>query len=925
MSRGLIGWLYGHRAGMRHRMLAWPLALALVLAIHGLSIWLLPRLQFNNSPEVYYLDDSPAVLLRDALRRDFPNDEALTVIFQGTDLYTQDILGRLDRLSGNLQRHPLVDRVTTVTAMEKVAGSAEGFSVERLIDLRRLRGATPEQLQQRVLEDRFAPGAMASRDGSVLAVVIRPRPLSQSAERLELKIAVALAINEAGLRAHYAGDAGPVTIDVAQLDSIFGDSKVFVPLTVVIGLSLLWWVVGRWRPVAIGAVSMSTVILPVIAAIAVSGEPYTMATGILPSLLAAYTLATLLHLYAAVQRAQRAGLSRTGAVDRALSETRKPGAFNVLTTGAGLLSLVLVPIPPIQLFGVAGALGTVLVFLTVFFLVPPFLSHWDKRPWPQRSSGMGRLGRIAPRLALFSMRRPKTMVLAFGLLLAAAFPLTQQVKVESDVLAFFAPDHPVSRHTALIESKLSGVTSLEISLVGEGRDSLQSVARLQAMREFQRWLEALPEVDRTLSMADLVEEMNWAMNGEKPESRAIPRNDRLLRQYLLIYDGEDLYELVDREFRHARIVLNLNVHGATEIGQTIGKIRQRLAAEPLPGLKADIGGYGRLFADQVDLLVSGQVNSFAGAFAQIFLLMALLFRSLGASAICLVPNLAPLYFIFVLMGASGIHLDLATVMIAGVILGITVDDTIHLYHGYRERRHAGTAPLLAIARSFESSGRAVLAITVLLVAQFMLLTTSDFIPTANFGLMTAVGLFAGQLAEMLLLPALLVLKDARRSTPKARRAAARVDAVATEWAPTEIYHRAPAGPPAAAPVSQPEFAPPSPAASAPPQGGAMERRVLVCQGNECMACGAATVWQRLNAEKPRLEEPGLGGRVLLTTTSCLGPCEGAPVVQVYPGGRYFRGPDAVRLVRSVCDHLLPPATQARPAAVPSGPQPEEAS
>ncbi|HSM21370.1 MAG TPA: MMPL family transporter, partial [Rubrivivax sp.] len=665
-----------------------------------------------------------------------------------------------------------------------------------------------------------------------------------------------------------------------------------------------------------------------------------MATGILPSLLAAYTLATLLHLYAAVQRAQRAGLTRTGAVDRALSETRKPGAFNVLTTGAGLLSLTLVPIPPIQVFGVAGAIGTLLVFLTVFFLVPPFLARWDKRPWPQRSSGMGRLGRIAPRLVLFSMRRPKTMVLVFAVLLVAAFPLTQQVKVESDVLAFFPPDHPVSRHTALIESKLSGVTSLEISLVGEGRDSLQSVARLQAMRDLQSWLEALPEVDRTVSMADLVEEMNWAMNGEKPAFRAIPRNDRLLRQYLLVYDGEDLYELVDREFQHARIVLNLNVHGATEIGLTIEKIRQRLAAEPLPGLQADIGGYGRLFADQVDLLVSGQVNSFAGAFVQIFLLMAIMWRSFGAAALCIVPNLAPLYFIFVLMGATGIHLDLATVMIAGVILGITVDDTIHLYHGYRDRRLRGISPLLAIARSFESSGRAVLATTLLLVAQFMLLATSDFIPTANFGLMTAVGLFAGQFAEMLLLPALLVLKDAWRTGPKAKRAAATADTVATEWAPTEIYQRSPAADPLPLPLPQTQtqtqrhiqppshekdFEPPAVVVAVPAQGMAAERRVLVCQGNECMACGAAAVWQRLSAEKQRLEERPGAGRVLLTTTGCLGPCEGAPVVQVYPGGRYFRGPDPVRLVRAVCDHLLPAAADPEPTAAQKRPQPEEAS
>ncbi len=125
------------------------------------------------------------------------------------------------------------------------------------------------------------------------------------------------------------------------------------------------------------------------------------------------------------------------------------------------------------------------------------------------------------------------------------------------------------------------------------------------------------------------------------------------------------------------------------------------------------------------------------------------------------------------MGAAGIYLDLATVMIASVVLDITVDDTIHLYHGYQHRLKAGMSPMFAIARSFESSGRAVLAVSLLLIAQFGLLSFSGFIPTANFGLMTAVGLFSGQLFELLLLPALLLMKDGRKNPLKAPQHATR--------------------------------------------------------------------------------------------------------------------------------------------------------
>ncbi|MDP1648562.1 MAG: MMPL family transporter [Rubrivivax sp.] len=857
----------------------WPLALLIVLAVHVISAWFIPRLQLNNAPDLYYPAGSPAVQLRDELRREFPSDEMLTVVFQGPDLYGRDVLKRLHGVATKLEAHPLVDRVTTVTTLERISGSADGFSVEPLVDVGRLaKAAAPGAARDRVLKDRFAPGLLASRDGSTLAMAVRPKPLAGSSDRLRLQIAVINAVNEAGLGAYYAGDAGPITVDVAQLVSMMQDTRLFVPLTAMLGLALLGWVVGRLRPVVIGAVAMSTVILPVVAAVASTGQPYTMATAILPSLLAAYTLATLMHLYAGVQRAQASGLSRRESVHRALAETLRPGAFNVLTTGAGLLSLVLVPMPPIQVFGIAGAAGTAMVFLTVFVLAPPFLVSWDQRRWPIDASTMGRMGRIASRMAIFSMRRPRLMVGATVALVLACAPLAALVKVETDMLAFFSPTHPVNRHTDIVETKLAGVTSLEISLRADRRDGLQDVATLRAVRQFQNWMEALPEVDRSVSMVDLVEEMHWAMNAERAGFRVLPPNDRLLSQYLLVYDGRDLYELVNRDFQHARIMLNLNVHGATQIGQTIDRIRQQVQDHPLPGLTVDVGGYGRLFADQVDLLVTGQISSFAGAFVQIFLLMAVMWRSLGASAVCLVPNVAPLYFIFALMGATGIHLDMATVMIAGVVLGITVDDTIHLYHGYKERLAKGMQPVLAIARAFQSSGRAVLATSLLLTAQFGLLATSDFIPTANFGLMTAVGLVAGQLAELLLLPALLVLKDGRRRAPVAPATRAPKVLQDDAWAPTRLLPR--------------------------PTGEQGAGSVLVCQGEACKARGAEALWKRLSEEQSHIESRGLGSGALIVQTGCLGCCEKAPVVQVVRRGRYCSGRDQAEIVREVRRHLL---------------------
>jgi hypothetical protein len=745
------------------RMLPPWLALAILLGLQLASLPFLFNIHFNNAGDIYSPPDAPIIQLRESLFKEFPSDEALIALFEGDDLYGPEFLGALDRVAQRLEAHPSVDRVLTVTTIEHIDATDDGFAVSLLVDPDDLTARTPAEWKARVLDDELAPGALVSKDGRAIALVVRPKVLKESLARRDIAIALEAAIHAEKLDAYQTATAGTVAQTVEELRSLWRDSAIFIPLTVVIGLALLWWVVGRVRPMIVGGLAMGAVVGVSVAGIVAVGQPYTPITAMIPTLMAAYTTATLLHLYAAIQRGRIALLSRPQRIARALSETFVPGLFNVLTTGAGLLSLLWVDIPPVQGFGLSGAIGTLMVFLVVFILVPPILLKWDTPRWPRRRSGLAHARRIAAAVAVFSLRNARAVLIGTLVLVLAAIPLAMQLKVESNLIEFFAPGHSISRSTDRVEARLSGVTTMEVVLTGDARDSLKNPATLAQIKALQTWLEQQPEIDRSFSLVDVIEEMNRAFSGDD----ALPTSRQLVEQLLLIYDGKDLYEMVNREFQRSRIALNLNVHGANEIGQVIERIEARLRAQPIPGIHAEMAGFGRLFSDQEDRIVEGQIKSFSSAFLQILLLMALLFRSLRGALICLVPNLAPLFFIFVVMGATGIALDVATVLIAGVILGITVDDTIHLYHGYLHRIQRGVSPVFAIIRSVESSGRAVIAISVILIAQFSLLGLSDFRPTAHFGMLCAVGLFAGQVFELLLMPALLGL---RLRKPKAAKA-----------------------------------------------------------------------------------------------------------------------------------------------------------
>lgn len=737
-----------------------------------LPLWpLATSLNINNAPEVYFPPTDPVVVFEQRLRDQFPQDQVLAALFEGPDLYSAPVVRALHAIDQSLSKHPLVERVLGVTTSDHIAGTEDGFVVEPLVDIKGLDRTSEQQRWARVADDRFAPGMAASKDGSAVALLIRPRRLESSYQRMELELALRAAVRAAGMEDRLTAVAGQVALDVAELRSTVHDTVLFTPLTLAVGLALLWWMFRRLLAVALGLVAIGAVISATVGLLVLWGKPYTLVSSMIPPLMAALTVALLIHLFNALAHASARGLEGPMRVRRALEEVRSPARYTALTTAVGLASLGSSPIQPIMTFGLVSAAGVVVQYLVVIGLLPSLFARWDRRPWPGRQTSMRWLNLAVSGLARIGIRRAGWVVAVTAAALVVGAPQIAKVEAETDIYQFFQDTHPITQSTKRLEEKLSGVTSLEVVFDAEGRDALKDPARLKAIKAFQTWVEKLPQVDRTLSLPDLIEEMHWAFNEEDPAYRVLPEERALISQYLFIYDGRDLYDIVDREFARTRVVLSLNVHGANAISAVAEAIDQYLGKAETPGLRWTVAGLGKLFAHQEDLLIEGQIRSLWVALGLIFVLMLVQWRSLSAALLCMIPNVSPILLVFILMGIFGIWLDMATAMIASVAVGIAVDDTIHVYHGYSRRVAAGSRPVWALARTYRGAGRAVMATTLVLSAQFLLLVSSAFVPTAEFGLLTTTGLVAALLFDLLLLPAMIVLiSRPYRSAPRARGA-----------------------------------------------------------------------------------------------------------------------------------------------------------
>ena len=717
----------------------------------------LPGLNIDNAPGVYFPKDEPAVILDNRLREQFPSDQVYILLFEGPDLYAEEFLQAYHRLAKTLEKNPSVERIYGVTTQDHISGSDDGFIVEPLLNVSELDNSTAAQRAVRASTDRFANSALVASDSSAVSMVVAPVTLDNSLQRLQLQKDVLKAVNEAGLPEYLVAETGFIALDIAELDSMLRDNIIFIPATALIGLLLIWWLYRRWLAVILCAISLSVVVTSMVSLFVLADQPYTLISSILPPLLSALTVAALVHFYNALHYASQRGLTGKHRVDFALHEVHRPALFTALTTAAGMLSLTTSPIPAIRNFGLIAAVGVLFIYLVVFLLLPPVISEWDCAVWKKNGAGLRWMDIVVKRLYRTGIRYPAWTLGIAITLLGAGIPALWDVKVETSLQEFFAPDHPTRRSTDYFESKMSGTGNLNVMFETQETGGLKKPEYLAFIRAFQTWADNLPEVDKSVSAADFIEEMNWGFNAEDPSFRKIPDDSKLISQYLFIYDGEDIFDFIDPEFQLSHVSLSINIHPANEITALMEKIRAYLDKQTPQGLQWEIAGYSRLFADMEELLVKGQISSLWGALVLIFLLMLILWRSVGSAVLCMLPNLSPILLIFIVMGLFGLWLDMATAMIASVAVGIAVDDTIHVYHGYISRIKAGALPIVALTRTFNQAGRAVVTTTLVLSAQFMTLTASLFQPTVHFGFLTSIGLLAALLFDLLLLPAMLIL------------------------------------------------------------------------------------------------------------------------------------------------------------------------
>jgi predicted RND superfamily exporter protein len=733
---------------------------------------LLPNTNFtdlDNDISAWISKDNPVYQTYERFRREFGGGRSLIIALKSDHLFTPASLEFIRSVTRDIERIEHVQRVQSLATANIVralppsaADEGGGIEVQPLLeDVETAAGA--DAARQRALDDHLLRGDLVSEDGTVTAIVV-----TFDEDRIdEVRGAVVDKVHHAvdsrlpsGMEAFYNGS---IEISEAYNRVTLQGIRQLTPPILLVTILAVYGMFRSWRVTAVVTISVLVSVVWTMGLYVLMGFKYNVLASMLPALVIVLAIADDVHIVQHFVHELRATGDKRHAFQSSVQHLFAPLLGASATTALGLLSLATSEVHAVRTFGIGAATGVMVDFVMSLVFVPMLLTliEPDTAPPPQERWLVGPMRAVAR----FSIGHARTVVFVALAVAALATAGVSRLRVDTNHINFFAASHPLSRSAVVMDRDLSGIYSFNILLEGPP-ESLKSPDALQRIERLRQQLERLPFVRKVVSVADYVKRVNRELHGGQEAAAIVPASADAIAQELFVFglsdDGRlELERMVASDYSRAQIAVKLASMSSDLVFEQINEA-DRLAAAvfAVSGITPTVTGSGHIFATLDHYIVVSQLSSFATAFVTVFIVIFIVFRSARFGFLAIVANAAPVLAVLGLMGWMDISLNVATVMVASVALGIVDDDTIHFINRYRRERAAGAASASAIEVASVHEGRASLTTALINSLGFGLMMFVDYKPTAWFGGLLALTMAVAFLAEVFVVPAVITMLPA---------------------------------------------------------------------------------------------------------------------------------------------------------------------
>ena len=577
---------------------------------------------------------------------------------------------------------------------------------------------------------------------------LRLIPANQIEQRSQM-IAHIKGIIEVGVgESHISG--APV-LGEAFNETIYGESVFFAVLSVVVILGLLLFLLPHWHYVPI---ALLAIILPVSITFGLMtsmGYSLNLISMLIPTILMIYSVSDFIHIVNIyhIHRKENQQQTRIEQIKIALQKSLKPCFYTTLTTIIGYLALVLSPLPAFKIMGMFTFVGLMLAFGLVYVIAAIGFSFLNEKSLHANVRKIN-ISAITHKINYWTTHR-NSVVLGIGLLVFI-FGLISVFSVEISTNSLdLLGKGKVKDDLEAIEETLAGSIRLQLNVSGAEETSVLNRKALIKLKKFQKKLDENPLIAHPVSIVDF----QTFLEDRIPTFSKI-NADNFERIFKNSRDQSNaFFSLTDDDFSYLAININIKELPTKDLRPLLQSIQTDFENTfTSEDYRLKIHGFSPIFAQLNTYILQTQFRSFGAAFLISFCILFYFIGQFKMSLLALIPNLLPLFAAFIVMYMFGIHLEAANAMLAPIMLGVAMDDTIHLINKFKHYQNLNLPVTESIDKALDYTGGALISTTISLVCGFLIVGLSGVASVSIFGLLCAFTVLAALLADVCFLPAL---------------------------------------------------------------------------------------------------------------------------------------------------------------------------
>ncbi|MBQ9206259.1 MAG: MMPL family transporter [Treponema sp.] len=759
----------------------------------------LTKFQGDNSEDGWFDKTEEVKRNQDYFESIFGSDDAIMILVESDDVFSPTVLKAIECLSDRLVSEvPYADEVTSLMNLSISHGTEDGFEVinpfeDGVPDISTEEGKNSLAAKKElILSRRSLVNNLVSDDSKETWVLLSLNPYESEEQSAIGKVAYDIVHSPEFKSDVYTMKGTGIAYTEYEEDVVTGEEcakRIGIGFCVMILCLLIF--VRSLRGLIVPIFATVGGIVAVLGYSSLFGIKSNLTMLALPVLLGmALSVGYSIHYINEFRLHFRTSGKRRESVVKAVEETGWPILFTVITTMASMISFMTVGIGELKWVGGICASIVFATYLYVIILIPVFMSYGKNKegkvspslqpasqsyatpsagdtpatpPYPQNAT---HADRFFENFGASVVKKRWLIVGISAAIIIACVPGCFKLGVNMDYMEMMGKKIPyVKELLTILDAKLGSQYCYNVMVEFDEADAFkipENMKKLDALEEkisrfkLTRWSGNEP---RITGVTDIVKEVNCTLNEDNGEFYKIPDNQDLLTQELFLYEmsgGDNLSKWLDAEYKTTFLHVDLNGYDANQIVEDI-KNAKAAAQNLFPDAKVGVVGQVVNYAAMNEKLVKGELKSFMFSFVIIAVLMILAFSSITTGLIGMIPNLAPVLCIGAFMGWGKISLDMLTMTVMPMILGIAVDDTIHFTNRTKLEFERTGSYLESIKITFREIGKTLGMTTFILCSMFAVFCTSPMNALARIGLLTILGLGSALIADYTLTPVLIYI------------------------------------------------------------------------------------------------------------------------------------------------------------------------